>query len=167
MANSGRRGDRMSIELAKPVIVDVSVFADYYFFYPRKPERHERARRVLDGVSMLGIPVYEPFIFEIELRAVLVRKISPEQVLEIVDRVLRHVNIVEERWIHDKAAEVALLTGYRAVDAYYIAASKHLDAVLITSDKVMKQNALKAGVETYYLLDDKDYNVLMNKLMAE
>ncbi len=147
-----------------PIVIDVSVFADYYILYPGKPERYERARRVLEEISRLGLPVYEPFLFEIELRAVLVRRLSPRLVLEIVATVLSHVNIVEEREVHGRAAEIALTTGYRAVDAYYIATAKHLNAMLITNDKVMKENAAKANAEAYYLLDDNDYITLKNKL---
>jgi len=57
-----------------------------------------------------------------------------------------------EGLIHDKAAEIALLTGCRAVDAYYIATAKHANAILITNDRAMKNNASKAGVEAYYLM---------------
>ena len=155
----------MSKETIQTTVVDTSVFADYYFLYPRKPERHERAREVLDRLSSLGLPVYEPFLFEVELRAVLVRRIKPEQVLEIVGIVLRHVNVIGEKLIHDKAAEIALLTGCRAVDAYYIATAKHVNAILITNDKAMKYNALKAGVKAYYLLNDEDYKALISKLI--
>ena len=145
--------------------MDTSVFADYYFLYFRKPEMHERARTVLDELSRLGLPVYEPFLLEVELRGVLVRRIKPEHVLEIAGIVLRHVNVVEEELVHDKAAEIALLTGCRAVDAYYIATAKHADAALITNDRLMKHNALKVGVKAYYLLNDNDYSALINKLM--
>ncbi len=60
-----------------------------------------------------------------------------------------------------------MATGCRAVDAYYIATAKLLNAVLITNDKVMKENALKVDVEAYYLLDDNDYYVFVNKLLKE
>ncbi|PUA32751.1 MAG: hypothetical protein B7O98_04680 [Zestosphaera tikiterensis] len=78
--------------------------------------------------------------------------------------VLEHVNVMGEELVHNKAAETALLTGCRAVDAYYIAVAKHVNGILITNDKTMKYNALKAGVESYYLLDDKDYKTLIDKL---
>ncbi len=74
----------------RAVVVDTSVFADYYFLYPGDPERHKRARSVLDKLSNLDLPVYEPFLFEVELRAILVRKINPKKVLEILDVVLEH-----------------------------------------------------------------------------
>ncbi len=146
------------------IVVDASVFADYYLFYPGRRERHERARTILDKLSSLDLPVYEPFLFEVELRGVLVRSIKPEQVVEIVDLVLEHVNIVREELIHDKAVEIALLTGCRAIDAYYIATAKHVNGTLITNDRIMKYNALRAGTEAYYLLDDKDYETLIDKL---
>ncbi len=147
------------------VVIDTSVFADYYLLYPTRPERHQRARTILKKISELGLPVYEPFLFEIELRAVLVRRINPRQVLEIVATVLNHVNIVEEREIHDKAAETALTTGCRAVDAYYIATARRFNAILVTNDKVMKENGLKANIEVYYLLDDNDYYMLKKRIM--
>jgi predicted nucleic acid-binding protein len=103
------------------VVVDTSVFADYYLLYPKDPERHERARAVLDRLSLRDVIVYELFLLEIELRAVLVRRVPPEQVLKIVNTTLNHVNLVGEEEIHDKAAEIALTTGCRAVDAYFIA----------------------------------------------
>ena len=55
----------MSKEAIQVAVVDTSVFADYYFIYPRRPERHERARTVLDKLSSLGLLVYEPFLFEV------------------------------------------------------------------------------------------------------
>jgi predicted nucleic acid-binding protein len=146
------------------VVVDTSVFADYYLLYPRYPERHERARTTLDKLSLRDARVYEPFLLEIELRAVLVRIIPPERALEIVSTTLKHVNVVEEEEIHDKAAEIALLTGCRAVDAYYIATANHVNAILITSDKIMRDNARKIGVEAYYLLDNQDYKKLVASL---
>ncbi len=146
------------------VVVDASVFADYYFLFPGNPERHRRARGVLDKLSDLGLPVYEPFLFEVELRAVLVRRINPKNVLDVLNTVLGYINVVDEELIHDKAAEIALLAGCRAVDAYYIATTKHVDAILITNDRTMRDNASKSGVEAYYLLNNKDYKTLISRL---
>ncbi len=146
------------------VVVDTSVFADYYLLFPGNPERHKRARAILDKLSDLGLPVYEPFLFEVELRAVLVRRIEPKYVLDILNVVLGYINVIDEKLIHDKAAEIALLTGCRAVDAYYIATTKHVDAILITNDRIMRDNALKSGVGAYYLLGNKDYKTLISEL---
>jgi len=146
------------------VVIDTSVFADYYFLFPGNPERHKRARAVLDKLSDLGLPVYEPFLFEVELRAVLARRIDPKNVLDILNTMLEHINVIDEKLIHDKAAEIALHTGCRAVDAYYIATTKHTDAILVTNDRKMRDNASKSGIEAYYLLNNKDYKTLTIKL---
>ncbi len=33
------------------VVVDTSVFADYYFLFPGNPERYKRARTILDKLD--------------------------------------------------------------------------------------------------------------------
>ena len=64
----------------------------------------------------------------------LVRRSDPKSVLYILNIVLGHINVIDEKLIYDKEEEIALLTGCRAVDAYYIAVAKHVDAILITSE---------------------------------
>lgn len=75
----------MPLKTIDIAIVDASVFADYYLLYPERRDRHERARAILDRLSNLGLLIYEPFLFEIELRGVLVRSIKPEQFVNVVD----------------------------------------------------------------------------------
>ena len=146
------------------VVVDTSVFADYFLYNPRRPERHWRARRVLNALSDLGAVVYEPFILEVELLAVLVRRLPPPQARRLVDTVMDYVNLAGEGELHDEAVEVAASTGCRAADAYYIATAALLDAVLVTSDHVQAANAGRAGVEAYYLLSDEGYQGLLRRL---
>ena len=47
-------------------------------------------------------------------------------------------------------------TGSRAADAYFIATAKLTNSILITNDRVMAKNAKKAGIETYYLIEEFD-----------
>ena len=147
-------------------VVDASTFADYFLLYPMERARHERARAVVDRLSALGVAVYEPFLFEVELRSVLSRRLGPAKALELTSATLSHVNVVDEEQIHAAAAEVALLAGCRAAGAYYIATARYVDAFLVTSDKRMRDNAQAAGVEAYYLLDDRDYAELAERLEA-
>ncbi len=84
------------------------------------------------------------------------RRVNPRLVLEVVNMVLDHVNVMDEKLVHDKVVEVALFTGCRAVDACYIATAKHVNAVFVTNDRVMRDNALKSGVKARYLLDDRN-----------
>lgn len=51
------------------------------------------------------------------------------------------------------ALDVALDTGCRAVDSYFIALAKLTDLILITNDKPMTNNAKKLGIKTYYLIE--------------
>jgi len=145
-------------------VLDASVFVDYYVRFPQSAKRHERARNVVKALSRIEAEMYEPFILEIELTGVLVRVLKQEDVLRILRIVSKYVRYIDEAKLHDTAAEVALKTGCRAVDSYYIAAAKKYSAILITSDRVMKLNAEKVGVESFYLLSDEDYRALMDRL---
>ena len=101
------------------LVVDVSVFIDYFVKARGREARRWKARAFIDRVSSLGLALYEPFLFEIELKGVLVRRIEPRKVVEIVDKVLRYINVVDEEELHNAAAQIALNTGCRAIDAYY------------------------------------------------
>ena len=111
------------MNLLRAIVMDTSVFADYYFVFPGNLKRHRRTRTILDRLSDIGLPVYEPFLVDVELRAVLVRRADPKNVPDILNTVLEHVNVIDEKLVHDKAAEIALLTGCRAVDVYYLHSS--------------------------------------------
>lgn len=57
--------------------------------------------------------------------------------------------------IFDEALFVALETGSRAADSFYIAAAKIEDAILISNDGFQIESAKKSGIEAYNLLLDK------------
>lgn len=48
---------------------------------------------------------------------------------------------------------MALKTGSRAIDSYFIATAEMTDSILVSNDRVMVNNARKAGVNAYYLLE--------------
>ena len=145
-------------------VVDTSVFADYFLLFEGNRERHVRARQVLDLFSEKGVRVYVPFLCEVELKGVLVRHVEPARVIEIVNRVMDFVNVFEESALRGLASEVALHTGSRAVDSYFIALSRLVEASLVTSDRVMKANAARFGVRSYYILDPRDFSSLLEGL---
>ena len=102
-------------------VIDAGVFVDYFVKVRGCEECHMQARSVIERLSELACMVYEPFILEIELSAVLVRHVSDRDVVRsIVRRVLRHVVLVPEEELHELALGVALSTRCRAVDAYYV-----------------------------------------------
>ncbi len=149
------------VEISR-LVVDVSVFADYFIRVQGREQRHRVARRFLDTVSALGLVVYEPFLFDIELRAVLVRRMSPEEVSRIVSGIREFIEVIAEENLHGIAARVALSTGCRAIDAYYIATALATESLLVTNDRVMHSNALRAGIESYYLVES--FSELMKRL---
>jgi len=148
----------------KPLVVDVSVFVDYFVVVEGKESRHRIAVEFLNKLSDKGAIVYEPFVFEVELCAVLVRYIEPKYVTEILKVILNHIAVIKEDELHSEAKAIALETGCRAIDAYYIATAKLVDAILVTNDSVMKSNADKVGVEAYHLV--KDYERLHRILLS-
>jgi len=75
---------------------------------------------------------------------------------------VKHVNPVGYEELHETAFDIALSTGCRAVDAFFISCAKETNSILISSDEVQISNARKAGVEAYHLLEE--YNKLLVKL---
>jgi len=138
------------------------IFFDYFIKIRDKEVRHRLARDFISYISEPEFTIYEPFLFDIELMAVLVRKMNPQKVMRLVNEVISYVNIIEEPVIHSLAAKIALDTGCRAIDAYYIATAIYSNAILVTNDKTMKNNAAKVGIETYYLLEE--HNLLIEKI---
>ena len=151
--------------ILKSMIVDVSVFVDYFVIVEGREDRHRIAVEFLNKLSDRGAIVYEPFVFEVELCAVLVRYIEPKCVMEILEVVLNHIAMIKEDELHSDAKAIALKTGCRVIDAYYIATAKLVDAILVTNDSIMKSNADRVGVEVYYLA--KDYERLHRILWVE
>jgi predicted nucleic acid-binding protein len=49
---------------------------------------------------------------------------------------------------------IAIETGSRAIDTFYIAAVKTGSARLVSNDKIQVESARKFGVEAYYLLEE-------------
>ena len=75
-----------------------------------------------------------------------------DRALEIIKDILSEVKLIPNP--DDLAFEVALKTGSRATDAYFIATAKLTNSILITNDRIMSTNAKKYGVEAYYLIEE-------------
>ena len=50
--------------------------------------------------------------------------------------------------------DIALETGCRAADAYYIATAKLTNSMLISNDRTQVENARKVGIRAYFLLEE-------------
>ena len=135
------------------VVIDTSVFVDSILEYDKY--RTKTAEDLLEIVQNASVNnILEPFLFKVELAGVLSRKLPRDRVGLIVKDILDEVRIIQNP--DDLAFEVALKTGSRAADAYFIATAKLTNSILITNDKIMADNAKKYGIEVYYLIEEFD-----------
>ena len=129
------------------VVIDTSVWLDLFL---ENEERKEKAEKLI-GIAR---DICEPRVFKIELAGTLARRFKKEDVLNFIDEVLTKVNSIPNP--EDLTFQVALDTGCRAIDAYFIATAKLTNSILVTNDKLMAKNAKKAKIEAYYLIEEFD-----------
>ncbi len=129
------------------IAVDTSVFLDELFRFDQK--RHEKARIFFRLIQEGNILIVEPEIFKIELIGQLVRRMEKDEATILYESIVEKLEFIKT-----KDLEIAFETGSRAIDSFYIAASKIKDAILVSNDKIQVENAIKFGVEAYYLLDE-------------
>ncbi len=139
------------------LVVDVSVFIDGLFIYDEM--RSSRARSLFKLISEKGFNIIEPQVFGIELVSQLVRRKPRAIAKKLYDEIMSKVIIIDEIE-YDLLIDIALATGCRAIDAFYIAVASIISTMLVSADKVMVNNARKYGVEAYYIHDINDYNAL-------
>lgn len=131
------------------IIIDTSVWFD---LFSSDSERKEKAEELLRFLEEKRVPILEPFIFKIEFSALLSRQFKKDYVLKLVESVMDKVILLPNP---DRLAlDVALDTGCRAVDSYFIALAKLTDFILVTNDKAMNNNAKKLNIKAYYLIED-------------
>lgn len=87
---------------------------------------------------------------------------SLEIVVEYINEIIHYVNIVDYSELHDTAYRIALATGCRAKDSFFIACTKKTNSIFISNDRLQVENARKARTKTYYLL--KEYEELFKEL---
>ncbi len=146
------------------IVIDTSVFVDYLIISNVK--RHNKARKIIDFLSNGNYIIYEPFLLEVELAAVLSRKLNPEKVSMLLRQIKRNIILLSEERLHTTAIKIALKVHPRVADAYFIATAKLTNSVLITNDKIMAGNTKKYGVESYYLLEEFDKAIERIKNMS-
>jgi predicted nucleic acid-binding protein len=131
------------------IVIDTSVWLDLFL---ENPERKRLAEALINSIDEKGITIYEPEVFKVELAGVLSRKFKREEVLGFIEDVSTVVDIVSNPT--DLAFWTALKTGGRAIDSYFIATAEMTGSLLVSNDRIMVKNALKAGVKAYYLLGE-------------
>ena len=143
------------------LVVDVSVFIDRLFIYDEK--QSSRARSLFKLISEKGFNIIEPQVFGVELASQLVRRKPRAVAKKLYDEIMGKVIVIDEIE-YDLLVDIALATGCRAIDAFYIAVAGIISTILVSADKVMVDNARRYGVEAYYIHDINDYNTLLSRI---
>jgi predicted nucleic acid-binding protein len=121
------------------ITIDTSIFIDLLFEYDSS--RTLKAEETLNIILERGLEIINPTVFKVELAGVLTRRMQIDRALEIIKDILSEVKLIPNP--DDLAFEVALKTGSRATDAYFIATAKLTNSILITNDRIMSTNAKK------------------------
>ncbi|MGB7532803.1 MAG: type II toxin-antitoxin system VapC family toxin [Halobacteriota archaeon] len=134
------------------IVLDASVIIDSLL--PKMGNRYKKASELLEIISKSRIAVHAPMILKIELASVLSRKKDANIVRRFVDELISEIELISEERLIVFAYNLAFVVKGRAVDLYYITASKLTHSILITNDKIMAKNAKKGEIEAYYLIDE-------------
>ncbi len=132
------------------IVVDASLWFD--LFNVRDRARLRLAEEFFSRIE--GLTIYEPMLFRVEFAGLLVRYNPREVVERLVEEVMEMVDLC--LGIDDEAYRVALATGSRAADAYYIACARRTGSILFSNDRVQVLSARRYSVEAYYLLAERD-----------
>lgn len=132
------------------IVVDASLWFD--LFNEGDKARLRLAEEFFSRVE--GLVIYEPVLFKVEFAGLLVRYNPREVVEQLVEEVLTRINLCLD--IDDEAYRVALVTGSRAANAYYIACAHKTKSILFSNDRAQVLSARRYGIEAYYLLEDRD-----------
>lgn len=130
------------------IVIDTSVWLDLFL------EDSDRKKITEEFMKAIEVPIYEPEVFKIELAGTLSRRFGRDDVLSFIDDVISEIRLIRNP--NELAFQIALDTGCRAIDSYFIATAKLTNSILITNDKVMARNAKKAGIDAYYLIEEFD-----------
>ena len=132
------------------IVVNASLWFD--LFNERDRARLRLAEEFFSRVE--GLVIYEPALFRVEFAGLLVRYNPREVVEQLIEEVMTRINLCLD--IDDEAYRVALVTGSRAADAYYIACAHRTKSILFSNDRAQVLSARRYGIEAYYLLEDRD-----------
>ncbi len=141
--------------MGKRVVIDASVAVD--LIVGRDEARVGVAEEFFNLVQKGFIEVYAPRLFLVETGGVIVRYIPRNLAEEAVNRLAKIVATVPDEVFYKESIRIALKTGSRGADAYYIGLANTLNIPLATNDRVQAINARKSGVRAFYLIEEINY----------
>jgi predicted nucleic acid-binding protein len=135
------------------IVVDTSVFIDLLFEYDSV--RTHSAEELFSILEEKGVPILEPDLFKVELSGQIARRVKKNLAPKISEEIFQELVFIRTSGIFDEALSVALETGSRAADSFYIAAARVERAILISNDRFQVESAKESGIEVYNLFRDK------------
>ena len=140
------------------IVVDTSVWVD--LFIAKNSKRSNLAEKAFEFIEKMEIEIYAPKLFVVEFISTMKRLVGDM----IPTGIFEKINLLDEAVIFETAKDIAMKVHPRAADAYFIAAAKLTNSILIINDRIMAKNARKAGIEVYYLIED--FNKVLERLKA-
>lgn len=117
-------------------------------------EKHKECRAILEKIVNGEFVVFEPYTVLVEVVAAIVRRTGSKKLAKRVKNDLENIDMIYFLEIikskADDAANIAVETGVRGMDAVVIQTAKENNAVLVTLDKEMIKKA-KGIVKTKYV----------------
>jgi len=130
-------------------VIDASLLIDSFSLFDKS--RRELSIKVFDAIK--DHELYTPKLCQVEFISVL-RRFTPEEKVRRFLSVFDFMNLVGESEFFEDAIELSFKIHSRAADYYYISASKILNAILLTNDRKMAENARKVNVKAFYILEE-------------
>ncbi|ALM76141.1 type II toxin-antitoxin system VapC family toxin [Thermococcus barophilus] len=134
------------------IVIDTSVFIDALFNF--NEERNKKAKRFFRLVQDNSIQIFEPDIFKIELIGQLVRRLKHDEAIMLYELITENIEFIETLKLWEISFDIALKTGCRAIDSFYIGTANVRNALLISNDKFQVESARKFGVKAFYLIEE-------------
>ena len=112
------------------IVIDTSVWLDLFL------EDSDRKKIAEEFMKAIEATIYEPEVFKIELAGTLSRRFSKDDVLSFIDDVMSKVRLIENP--NELAFQIALDTGCRAIDSYFVSIAKLTNSILVTNLKKLE-----------------------------
>ena len=136
------------------IVVDTSVFIDLLFEYDS--ERTHSSERLFSLLEENALTIMEPDLFKVELTGQVSRRVQKEKAANICDEIFSELIFIDTSRIFEEALSIALETGSRASDSFFIASARIQKAILVSNDKYQIESARKSGIEVFNLLQDQE-----------
>ncbi|MEM1611512.1 MAG: type II toxin-antitoxin system VapC family toxin [Sulfolobales archaeon] len=137
--------------MPRRIVIDASLLIDLYA--APDENRASIAEEIVKWIMQGSAEAYAPKLLIVEIVGVLTRYLLEEE-LDLALDTLPSIKLIPEETIYEEAIRIARKTGSRAADAYYIAVASIVNGVLLTNDRIQAQNAKKAAIEAYYLVEE-------------